>query len=162
MFEGKYLDGKRNGKGIEYKFIPERKKNHCYYLSNIGCKEIKIFEGEYLNRERKEGKEYNYNENLVYEGEYLNGKRNGKGKLYDNGNLIYEGELINDFRYGKGIEYDRYNNIKYECEYIKDKKNGKGKEYNYKDKLELLLFEGEYFNNFRVRGKEYYKNGKLK
>ena len=24
------------------------------------------------------------------------------------------------------------------------------------------MFEGEYFNDFRIRGKEYYKNGKLK
>ena len=24
------------------------------------------------------------------------------------------------------------------------------------------MFEGEYYNNYRIRGKEYYKNGKLK
>ena len=41
-----------------------------------------IFEGDYLNGERwnGKGKEYNNYEKLIYEGEYLNGKRNGKGK----------------------------------------------------------------------------------
>ena len=47
-----------------------------------------------------------------------------------------------------------------------EKKNGKGKEYfcNYHDDRNKsdLMFEGEYFNNYRIRGKEYYKNGKLK
>ena len=38
-----------------------------------------------MNGERKEGKEYNYDGNLIYDGEYLNGKRNGKGKLYNYG-----------------------------------------------------------------------------
>ena len=33
---------------------------------------------------------------------------------------------------------------------------GKYNEQNY------LLFEGEYFNNYKVKGKEYYANGKLK
>jgi len=66
------------------------------------------FEGDYLNRQRwngKEnnindiielvinngngkGKEYNYDGKLEFEGEYLNGKRNGKEKeYYDNGEL---------------------------------------------------------------------------
>jgi len=35
-----------------------------------------MFEGEYLNGERNgEGKEYDYNGNLIYDGQYLNGKR---------------------------------------------------------------------------------------
>ena len=65
IFEGEYLNGKRNGKGKEY------------YFSNGKLK----FEGEYLNGERNgNGKEYNYNCKLEFEGEYINGKRwNGKG-----------------------------------------------------------------------------------
>ena len=44
------------------------------------------------------------------------------------------------------------------------KKNGKGKEYTYNfwGNNPILLFEGEYMNNSRIRGKEFYKNGKLK
>ena len=72
------------------------------------------FEGEYLNDERWNGKEYNkgigkvnnsYGE-LEYEGEYLKGKRNGKGKEYNNGKLEYEGEYLKGNRNGKGKEYN--------------------------------------------------------
>ena len=47
IFEGEYLNGKRNGKGIEY------------FNNKFGNK--LIFEGEYLNDERNgKGKEYYY------------------------------------------------------------------------------------------------------
>ena len=68
LFEGEYLNGKKNGKGKEY----------------FGDRTIK-FEGEYLNGRRNgKGKEYNYGK-LKFEGEYLNGKGkeyNYNGKLY--------------------------------------------------------------------------------
>ena len=48
-------------------------------------------------------------------------------------------------------------------------KNGIGKEYTFKDYYSNfydnkfnLLFEGEYYNDYKIRGKEYYENGKLK
>ena len=58
----------------------------------IFLKDMRKFEGEYLNGERNgKGKEYYYGK-LIYEGEYLNGKWNGKGKEYDNdGKLKFEG-----------------------------------------------------------------------
>ena len=57
---------------------------------------ILIFEGEYLNGERwnGKGKEY-FNDKLDFEGEYLNGKRSGKAKEYLDGILIFEGEYLN-------------------------------------------------------------------
>ena len=62
--EGEYIDGKINGKGIEY----------GEYMASIQ------FEGEYLNGKRNgKGKENNEN---IFEGEYINGKRNGIGKEY--------------------------------------------------------------------------------
>ena len=65
IFEGKYLKGKRNGKGKEY---------HYGRL---------IFEGEYLNGEKNgKCKEYNYNSNLIFDGEYLKGKRMS-GEIYE-------------------------------------------------------------------------------
>ena len=77
IFEGEYLNGKRNGKGKEY---------HNGKL---------IFDGEYLNGKRNgKGKEYNfYNDGLIFEGEYLKGEKNGKGKEYDSytHKLIFEG-----------------------------------------------------------------------
>ena len=73
IFEGEYLNGKRNGKGKEY-----------YMNSKLK------FEGEYLNGQKQKGKEYYDNGKLKFEGEYLNDlKWNGIG--YDNlSNIIYE------------------------------------------------------------------------
>ena len=162
LFSGNYLNDKKNGEGIEYRYGPNK--------SNT----IKIFSGIYLNGERKKGKEYNYEGNLVYEGEYLNGKRNGKGRIYYGNNLPtlkYEGEFFNGKKHGKGIEYDIDKHLKYEGEFLNGKKHGKGKEYIYKFTFTLygkyieqnyLLFAGEYFNDYKVKGKEYYANGKLK
>ena len=54
IFEGEFLNGKRNGKGKEYDCLNEL-----------------IFEGEYLNGKRNgKGKEYG-NRELIFEGEYL-------------------------------------------------------------------------------------------
>ena len=43
------------------------------------------------------GKEYHWNEEIVFEGEYLNGERwNGKGKEFDyDDHLAFEGEYLN-------------------------------------------------------------------
>jgi len=86
IFEGKYLNGKRNGKGKEFYYNGELK-----------------FEGEYLNGKRNgKGKEYYNDGELKFEGEYLNGKINGKGKEYYYGILRFEGEYLNGKRNGKG------------------------------------------------------------
>ena len=151
IFEGAYLNGKRNGIGKEYSFG-----------------EL-IFEGEYLNGKRSgKGKEYNHG-TLIFEGEYLNGFKNGKGKEYNHDNLIFEGEYLNDQKWnGKG--YDEQCNIIYELvngngqvkeycygklifegEYLKGKRNGMGKEYKYGK----LIFEGEYLNGKKWNGKKY-------
>ena len=91
IFEGEYLNGKRNGKGKEYNRAGNVK-----------------FEGEYLNGKRKgKGKEYNSEYYcLIFEGEYLNGlKWNGKG--YNNhNNIVYR---LNN---GNGYIIDYYNNGK--------------------------------------------------
>ena len=58
MFEGEYLNGKRNGKGKRYDIDG-----------------FLIYESEYLNGKMNgHGKEY-YRGNLQFEGEYLNDKR---------------------------------------------------------------------------------------
>ena len=72
LFDGKYIKGKRNGKGKEY---------HNNEL---------IFEGEYLDDKKWNGK------GKEYAGKYLNGERNGKGKEYfDKGFLVFEDEYFN-------------------------------------------------------------------
>ena len=144
LFEGEYLNGKRNGKGKEYNDVGKL-----------------VFEGEYLNGKKWKGKGKEYHDIgiLLFEGEYLNGQRNGKGKEYDwNGVLRFEGEYLNGRRSGKGKEYNDNRRLIFEGEYLKGEKwNGKGKEYNYDRKL---IFDGEYLNGQRNgKGKEYNNDG---
>ena len=99
IFEGEYLNRKRNGRGKEISLDGELQ-----------------FEGEYLNGKRNgKGKEYYDNEKLKFEGEYLNGKKwNGKGKEYNyNGKLKFEGEYINGNRWN-GKKYNKNGNIEFE------------------------------------------------
>ena len=160
IFEGEYLKGKRNGKGKDYNI-----KNKL------------MFEGEYLYGKKwngklydskdnnevyeiKEGKgyvkEYNNEDKLIFNGYYLNGERNGKGDEYDdNGSLIFSGEFFK----GKKWNSDRYtitSNIKYFLE------NGKGTLFIYDimpnsfDEYEYLLFEGNCINGeLNGKGKSY-------
>ena len=112
IFDGEYLNGKRNGIGKEYDSFNKKL----------------IYEGEYLNGLRNgKGKEYYDNGKLRFEGEYLNDVRNGKGKEYDyKGYLIFEGEYLKGKIWnGKGYNYEG----KEEFEI----KNGKGyiKEFDY-------------------------------
>ena len=58
LFEGKNLNGKKNGNGKEYSYM------EVQYKSKI------IFEGEYSKGEKNgKGKEYYYNNKLKFEGE---------------------------------------------------------------------------------------------
>ena len=176
IFEGEYLNGEKNGKGIEY-------------YNNI----LK-FEGEYLNGKRWNGKgydannkliyelkngkgyvkEYNYNDNcLLFEGEYLNGEKNGKGKEYYKSPFLpfiyilgkreckeikikYDGEYKNGLKHGQGKEYDLNRNLIFEGEYL----------YNYRKKgkayvLKKLEYEGEYYCNKKWNGKGYDEKGNV-
>ena len=93
IYEGGYLNGKRNGKGTTYNYFCSTEEEFKYV-------------GEYLNGKRNgKGKEYYYDEKLLFEGEYLNGKRNGKGKEYIDDVLFFEGDYLNGKRNGKGKEY---------------------------------------------------------
>ena len=132
IFEGEYLNGKRNGKGKEY-------------YGNCKLK----FEGEYLNDKRNgKGKKYYDNGKLEFEGEYLNNKR-WNGKKYDkNQRDIYE------LKNGKGIIKKYYDNgvLEFEGEYLNGMKNGKGKEYYGKGEIK---FDGEYKDGLKWEGKIY-------
>ena len=168
VFEGEYLNGKRNGKGKEY----------SYFTS------VLLFEGEYLNGKRNgKGKEYEDGHgSLKFEGEYLNGKRNGKGKEYysDYRNelqIIFDGEYLDDreligikydkygklldnFNHTKGIgkEYNSNGDLIYEGEFLNGKRNGKGKEYYFYNRL---TFEGEFLNDIKWTGKGYDKSNNI-
>ena len=105
IFEGKYENKKRNGKGKEY-------------YENGKLK----FEGEYINNKRNNGILYDNMGNII-----LNIEKNREGKEnYSNGNYQFIGKYLNGKRWnGKGYNYEG----KEEFE-IKSG-NGKGKEYDY-------------------------------
>ena len=107
-----------------------------------------IFEGEYLDNKKWNGKikEYYINK-LIFEGVYLYGHRY-KGKEYHNGKLEYEGEYLFDRKWD-GKEYDENGNI------INEIKNGMGtvKEY---DKNDKLIYQGEYLNGQIWKDKKIY------
>ena len=134
IFEGEYLEGKRNGKGKEY--------NENGQV---------IFEGKYLEGKRN-GKGIESCENgVLFEGEYLKGRK-WNGKVYDNDGCF--SEIIN----GEGFikEYNLRDNLIFEGEYKNGERNGKGKEYIRETRV--LLFEGEYLNNKKWNGTFYNKN----
>ena len=163
IFNGKYINGQKNGWGYEYYY-----NNYEYSFS----KEILKFVGDYYNDEKINGKEYNIYGNLIlsienrkikeyyrnreikFEGEYLNGKR-WNGKIYN-----YNNDEIYELKYGNGEvkEYNEYEDILFEGKYINGQKNGEGKLYHHSK----LIFQGEYLNGKKNgKGKEYNNNGKL-
>ena len=166
IYEGGYLNGKRNGEGKEYNekgeliFEGEFKNGKRNGKGKEFLKGKLLHEGEFIDDDLKFGKEYNENgkiikeiketgfrkiinskDNLIFEGEYLNGKLNGKGKEYSN-------------------SYS--NNLLFEGEYLNGKRHGKGKEYNYDDRNNIIsFFEGELFKWKKTwRRKIIFKNQK--
>ena len=108
IYEGEYLNKKRNGKGKEY-------------YSNGQLK----FEGKYINGKKNgKGKEYYRNGRLNFEGEYLNGLK-WNGKVYNPFKKNFS-----ELKDGKGFIKEYYRILKFEHEDINGERNGKGKEYD--------------------------------
>ena len=154
QIESEFKNGKRNGKGKEYDrngvifegeyFNGKRWNGKIYYLNNQS--ELKDGKGFIIEKNI-----YNYNK---IEGNYFNGRMNGKVKEYYDDRLEFEGQYINGKRNGKGKEYwkDKLK-LKFDGEYLNGKRIGIGKEYYNSE----LKFEGEYLNGKRNgKGKEYY------
>ena len=84
-----------------------------------------MFEGNYSNGNRWDGKGYDDKNNVIYE------LKNGTGyiKIYNYyGDLKFEGEYLNGERNGKGKEYDIIDGkLEYEGEYKKGKRDPIGK-----------------------------------
>ena len=168
IYQGGFLNGKKNGKGKEY----DETSGQITY------------EGNYINGEKNgKVKEYEYSGNknkIIFEGEYINGKKKGKGKeYYLNGKILFEGEYSKGLKWtgniynpngslefkikngkGEGKVFNNKGKLEYDGGFLKGEKNGKGKEYysiNFK-----LKFEGEFINGKKNgKGKEYNKEGEL-
>ena len=162
IYEGEYLNGKRNGKGKEY----DKEGNL-------------IFKGEYLNGKRHNGTQYfedeiyelkngkgiikekESDEDFIFKGEYLNGEKNGKGKCFFVDLLYFDGEYLNGKKWnGKGYfnnksyelrdgkvsikEYDENNILKLSFQYLNGERTGRWLLYN---DVGNLIFDGELLND---------------
>ena len=164
-----------SGKG----FIKEFYENSCL-----------AYEGEIKEGEKNgKGKLYDQWGHLIFEGDLEKGIKKGKGILYDfSGNIIFEGEFNNDKEIkGKKYEYNEFyelirinNNNDNEqedknffgkndyvnfinidnCVWIMKNRNKNKKKIKEATDLDTL-FEGEYKNGIKFKGKKYNKYGKL-
>ena len=141
-FEGEYLKGKKwNGKGydIDGNILYELKDGNGFIREYNNYFSLE-FEGEYKNGEKNgKGKEY-YENIIIFDGEYLNGKK-WNGKLFDvNSNIVCV------LRNGKGIlkEYNKDNILIKEEKYLNGELNGKVRKFNDEGRL---IFEGEYLDD---------------
>ena len=177
IFEVEYLNGELNGKGKEL-------FHYGFFDRELGKKiyrgKIIIFEGEYLNGKKWNGKGYDNKGNIICEikngkgnikefnnsgylfseCEILNGVKNGKYNEYRNKNLElkFEGIYFNGKKWN-GKEYDDNNNLIYEGEYLNSKRwKGKFKEFGYNNNL---LSEGEYLNGKKWNEKGYDNKGNI-
>ena len=154
LYEGEYLNGIKNGKGKEIKKVKISPGENSDYF-NV------IFEGEFLNGKKWNGKEYFFDKHhdespdVCYEISYLNGKKNGKQKIFQNSKEYIEIEYINGKLWNKK-EFDSEGNSKVLIE------NGKGG-----NEIELDLdldfygfccgYEGEFLDGEKNgKGKEIY------
>ena len=92
---------------------------------NISLPNYKLFKKKFIiyeTKERTKGKEYNLYGTLLYEGEYLNGERKGKGKEYALQKLKFEGKYLKGKRWtGKKMQYYMNDKIRAEYEYTNGK-----------------------------------------
>ena len=139
IFEGKFINGQINGKGI-YK--------------NINNKNIYI--GDFINSMRN-GKGELYTNEYHYQGEFYKNKINGKGKMeiYNEGE--YEGTFKDNQFDGKGML--KFKNGKYYIgSFSKGKMNGFGEEY-YSDGT---IYKGNFVKGVKKgHGKLIKSNGEI-
>lgn len=125
-YEGKFKEGKKNGKGNEFSF-PNVELGVAF---------------EYTNDPIDGYRYYNAYPNVTM-GEYKSDKLTGDVKIYQYNYLYYSGEVEDGRENGKGTWYYHNGNVLYEGEFKKGKQNGKG---SYYDENGELIYSGEWKN----------------
>lgn len=147
IYEGKFINGELNGKGIfkngkniyEGEFINGEKHGYGDFTT-----ETYHYKGEFKNNKMDGKGEIDfYEDSQRYEGTFSENNITGKGIYKWKNGDIYEGYMKNGKRNGKGI-YTQHNGKIYEGEYINDIQEGKGK---------LIYPEGKTFEGNFVNGK---------
>ena len=139
VFEGRFINGKINGKGI--------------FTTIKGNKYV----GDFINN-RLHGKGKLTTKNIQYSGEFRNNKMEGMGKINFNNSHRYEGEFRDNEINGYG-KFTWQNGDVYEGMMLKGKMNGFGK-YTYASNGQI--FEGNFVNGVkRGDGKIIYPSGKI-
>lgn len=111
VFDGNWVDGKRTGKG------------------RITWSNGASFDGEWKDNQMSEGK-YTFPDGEIYDGSFQNGKKEGYGKqVFPNGEK-YEGQWHDGKKHGHGT-YTWANGDTYEGEWKNDKRCGRGKLIQY-------------------------------
>ena len=162
-YEGNFVDGKCEGKGeIYYKdgkilYDGDFKNNKCEGKGTFYYNNGDHYEGNFVDG-KCEGKGiYYYKDGDHYEGDFKNGKYEGKGKIYyKDGKLQYDGDFKNGKYEGKGKLYRKDGTLQYDGNFVDGNFNGKGI-YCYNNEDR---YEGNFVDGKREgKGIYYYKNG---
>ena len=148
LFEGYFINGKKNGRG---KYIWANGNVYdgnwvdgkCTGKGRISWSSGASFDGEWKDNQMSEGK-YSYADGSVYEGSFKNGKYDGYGKrIYKDGDK-YEGRWQSGSRNGKGV-YTWADGDVYDGEWKDDKRCGVGRMVMYGKAGPDALNAGEIF-----------------
>ena len=155
LFEGYFLNGKKNGRG---KYIWANGNVYdgnwvdgkCTGKGRISWSSGASFDGEWKDNQMSEGK-YSFADGSVYEGSFKNGKYDGYGKrIYKDGDK-YEGWWQSGSRNGKGV-YTWADGDVYDGEWKDDKRCGVGRMVKYGKTGPDALNAGEIFIKYSYDG----------
>lgn len=155
LFEGYFLNGKKNGRG-KYTWANGNVYDgnwvdgKCTGKGRISWSSGASFDGEWKDNQMSEGK-YSYADGSVYEGSFKNGKYDGYGKrIYKDGDK-YEGRWQSGSRNGKGV-YTWADGDVYDGEWKDDKRCGVGRMVMYGKAGPDALNAGEVFIKYSYDG----------
>lgn len=155
LFEGYFINGKKNGRG---KYIWANGNVYdgnwvdgkCTGKGRISWSSGASFDGEWKDNQMSEGK-YSFADGSVYEGSFKNGKYDGYGKrIYKDGDK-YEGRWQSGSRNGKGV-YTWADGDVYDGEWKDDKRCGVGRMVKYGKTGPDALNAGEIFIKYSYDG----------
>ena len=121
LFEGKFLNGKYEGKGKMHNGL-------FYYI------------GDFKSGMKNGNGELYYEGKLEYKGDFLNDKYNGFGIYYYKNGNYYLGEWVEGKKHGYGYLYYKNGELRYEGNFIDDECENKAKDFKY-DGNEKFIFD---------------------